>query len=239
MAAKAPVAQEKAPAAPKAKKDKPVLQYYHDGQPMSEDQNKLSSIAYWYTENIPGAKYPGKRGIGGKALVALLKELGIENPRTEAFKVTLPNGIVLSATVQKDGKLVPLVPRSQRPKQDPAAAKARRSVTKAQRAKLTQDALNESKAVTAWKKGGEVGPKPEMPATAELEALLQRKPTKGSAKVAKQSVGVKPTNVGRGAKKVPATKKAPAKAKAPGQTASAKPFKGTFPKKAAASKKTA
>lgn len=221
--------------AEKPKKEKPVLQYYHDGQPISPYQNKLSSIAYWYTKGIDD----GKPRIPAKRFMALLIALGVENPRAQAFSVELPNGIVISATVQKDGKLVPIVPRSERPKVDSSAVKK-------ERAALTSESIAEGKLVSEWKKNGEVGDPPATPATDKLAKLLKRKPTKGSQKAA-ATPSVKATNVGKGAKKVPASKKsAPAKAaakktaapskKAP---AGAKPFAGSFPKKAAASKKTA
>lgn len=226
--------------AEKPKKEKPVLQYYHDGMPISEYQNKLSSIAFWYTKGIEGAtkNSAGHESMKAKPFVALLHALGVENPRTEAFSVELPNGIVISATVQKDGKLVPIVPRSERPKVDSSAAKK-------ERAELTSASMAEGKLVAEWKQGGEVGDKPATPATDKLAKLLKRRPTKGSQKAA-AAPSVKATNVGKGAKKVPA-KKAPAKKataakKAPASKkaqAGAKPFAGAFPKKAAASKKTA
>jgi hypothetical protein len=226
----------------KTKKAKVIVQYYHDGKPISEAQNKISSIAWWYTDGIPGAivDEKGKGHLPAPELRKVLADLGVTDTKT-AFSVELPNGVRLSSTL---GKLVAPEPKVKGTKDAvkkaaPKKAKAPTlSATKKAKAALVAASKVEGAAIKAWKEAGEVGPKPETPATDELTALLERKPSGGTKKAA-QVTGVVPTNVGRGAKKVPATKKAaPKKATIPSAKAAAKKApaaKKAAPKKAAPS----
>lgn len=109
--------------------------------------------------------------------------------KTTAAKTTAAKKGTTSAksTASKTAKKsAPATPRASSPKAP--------RVTKAQRAELAQDARREDTLVKAWREGGEVGPRPETPATEKLKALP---PSRGAQKVANQGGGVKPTNKDR------------------------------------------
>ena len=82
--------------------------------------------------------------------------------------------------------------------------------------------MEERAALRRWEEGGKKGPRPATPLTDALNARDAAKrasePTPAKkAPAAKRTAGVKPTNVGKGAKKVPATTKkaAPRRQSAP------------------------
>lgn len=102
---------------------------------------------------------------------------------TAAKKGTTPAKSTASKTAKKSA---PARSRASSPKVP--------RVTKAQRAELALDARREDTLVKAWREGGEVGPRPETPATEKLAALP---PSKGAQNVANQQAGVKPTNKDR------------------------------------------
>lgn len=198
------------------KKERVVIQYYHDGQPISPYQNKLSSIAYWYTRGIDGKDTVR---VSSQRLKELLTKLGVKEPKTTLFDVTLPNGVRISSTL---GSLVPLVPRVK--KSETPAAQGVRAKNYAQREKAKQR-IAETAQVKKWKDGGEVGPKPTTPALDELKAFTgDRMLSKGAQKatqVSKQA-SVKPTKAnGKTIRKAPAKKVAAAAKKAPAKKAAA------------------
>lgn len=68
------------------------VRLYHDGKAMPDSQNKLSSVAYYYTKGID--KKADRIGVG--ALVKLLEKSGADLASGK-WSVKLPNGVVLSA----------------------------------------------------------------------------------------------------------------------------------------------
>jgi hypothetical protein len=70
-----------------------AVQYTKDGSPISASQNKLSSMAYWYTGGIDG----DAPRVSTARFLELLQELGVEDPRQPGWEVTLPNGKKLGA----------------------------------------------------------------------------------------------------------------------------------------------
>lgn len=69
------------------------VRYVCDGRVMPDNQNRLSSIAYQYTNGIK----KGERRIGSAELGALLKKLGVADPKAPGWKVELPNGVKVEA----------------------------------------------------------------------------------------------------------------------------------------------
>lgn len=90
---------------------------YHDGHPMPDSQNSLSSVAYYYTKTIDG----DAPRVSTDRLIALLVEKGVTDPRGTSWDVKLPNGITLSSRVDGDTKAVKVIDR---PKAAPAAKKS-------------------------------------------------------------------------------------------------------------------
>ncbi len=76
------------------------VDYFHDGKACPASQNRLSSLAWYYTKGIDG----DEPRISAAALVILLKKAGVENPTTTAWKVELPNGVTLQAKARKAAK---------------------------------------------------------------------------------------------------------------------------------------
>ncbi len=193
------------PAATKKEKTtaKPVVQYYHDGAPISPYQNKLSSIAYWYTNGCPGAKVSevnGHEAMSSKDFQALLTKLGVKDPKGTAFEVKLPNGITISATI---GKLVPIKPRVK--KADQPEAVAARKAAKDNAAESAAFKAEQAK-VRAWETNGKTGSRPKTPVSDKL-------------------IGTKAPAAKAAAKRTPSArvrKTTPAKAKAPTKKAAAK-----------------
>lgn len=74
------------------------IRFTHDGKLVAASQNKLSSVAWFYTKPL---------GAGGgrmkvKELLDLLKKLGVADPNSAGWSVELPNGVTLGAV--KDGE---------------------------------------------------------------------------------------------------------------------------------------
>lgn len=86
----------KAGAAKATAKAGPAVRLYHDGKPMPDSQNKLSSVAYYHTKDV--AK--GKPRVGTDDLRAILAKAGIADPEHTAWSHTLANGVVLSSVVE-------------------------------------------------------------------------------------------------------------------------------------------
>jgi hypothetical protein len=94
------------------------IRFTHDGKPVAPSQNKLSSVAWFYTKNL------GKGG--GRMKVtefkALLAKLGVADPMAPGWAVKLPNGITVG-TVKEGQKPAP-VEKAEKP-----TTKGRPSVT--------------------------------------------------------------------------------------------------------------
>lgn len=87
------------PEAPKAprKVTTPGLRFFHDDQPMPDSQNKLSSVAWYYTRGCDTTDQA--RRISTGELKAILSDAGITDPTTTEWEHTLPNGTTLAAKV--------------------------------------------------------------------------------------------------------------------------------------------
>lgn len=76
-----------------------TVRLHHDGKPMPDSQNKLSSVAYYYTKGIKG---DGRLTTDAfRALVAKEAKLSEAELLTHAWSVKLPNGITVSAKVER------------------------------------------------------------------------------------------------------------------------------------------
>jgi hypothetical protein len=207
-------------------KQKVVIQYAIDGVPITNPSvNSLSGVAYFHTKGVEA----GTDRITTKQLVEALSKAGIENPKTTAFTFPLGNGKTLTATV---GALAEKVARVKKADQPDAVAK--KLVAKARLERQTL-AKTEAAALSAWRKGGEVGPKPETPNLDALGVSLARKETKAAAKAPAKKAAVKPTkrNGKTVAKKAPVAKVAATTRPAAPAATGGKVFRGSFPKVAA------
>lgn len=85
--------------ATKPKTKKQTIRFFHDGRPMPDSQNSISSLAYYFTRDIEGEA----PRISTAALVDILtKESGKSDLRSSSWDVTLPNGVALAARVAGD-----------------------------------------------------------------------------------------------------------------------------------------
>jgi len=195
------------------------MQYSRDGKPIvNPSVNSLSGFAYFYTKGIDD-----KPRVSVARLEKILKGLGVTDPRSEAFEVALPNGVVIAGTPTEGD--APKAAKKATAVEDPAAvAAAKEAAAKTKLARIDEMKAEGTK-VKAWKDGGEVGPRPETPVTdkrtAELEA---KKPNKVAATVkgkAAEKAAVKATKVpakkatSATGKRAHAAKKAPARRVAP------------------------
>lgn len=175
---------EKKPAKPAeaAKKAKPIMQYFREGKPITNPSvNHLAGVAYSYTKGVDG-----KDRISAKRLREILAELGVGDPRCEAFDVQLPGGMRISATV---GALAPVPAKSPKASTPKTTPKPKPEVnasglTPAAQAKADhiQALKDEGKAVKAWHDKGEHGPRPATPAMDKANAALQASEAKARAK---------------------------------------------------------
>lgn len=69
------------------------IRYYHDDKPMPDSQNKMSSVAYYFTKGLED----GKARLGTKDFVTLLNTVGVQDVSAVPWTVTLANGVVVSA----------------------------------------------------------------------------------------------------------------------------------------------
>lgn len=91
--------------------------FTHDGKPVSATQNKLSSVAWFYTNGL--AAGGGRLKVG--ELKALLKREGVEDPHKPGWSVKLANGITIGCVAA--GATIPEVPKD--PKQPKLATAAK------------------------------------------------------------------------------------------------------------------
>lgn len=211
-AKKAPAAKKAAPKKEKAPKS--VVQYWRNGEPITNPSvNSLSGVAYFYTKGVDG----DRPRITTDELIALLKKAGVEVPVTKPFEVTLPGpkATVIKATIGKLEEHKPRVKKSETPAAKAAAAATKKSATNVRTAKAETEALQ------AWEDGGKKGPRP---ATPQLDGMKD--------KLSKRTPAAKPAAKKAPAKKAAApAKKAPAAAKvAPSTGVKPKPFTGPLPK---------
>lgn len=101
-AVQAAATPKKAPAARKRStsttpRQAQTVDFSHDGKACPPSQNRLSSLAWYYTKGIDG----DEPRISAAALTALLAKAGIDEPNAKAWTHTLPNGVKLSAKARK------------------------------------------------------------------------------------------------------------------------------------------
>lgn len=161
--------------ASKTKPEKAVIQYWKNGHPISRAQNKISSIAWWYTDHIdPTREHLGKDDrLSAEELRALLTKLGVTDVKAP-FEVSLPNGVVLKATV---GRL--FAPEPNTTKRKKGAAKKKKAPSKRKAA---------AKKAPAKKRAAKKAAPTKKAAPAKAAAKTTTAPAKASA-APKQAVG--------------------------------------------------
>lgn len=73
---------------------KATVTFTKDGKAVGTSQQRLSSMAYWYTKGIDG----DTPRVSVARFREVLAELGVTEPETTTWAVTLPNGIKIGAT---------------------------------------------------------------------------------------------------------------------------------------------
>lgn len=116
------------------------IQYSHDGKAMPASQNKLSSMAYYFTKGIDG----DTARVSTERFIELLTKGGASDPRSSNFSVNLSNGITISAVVA--GTVASAAPKAA-PKA-PAAKKA----TANKKASAKRDVTPQPKKVSRTRK---------------------------------------------------------------------------------------
>lgn len=87
--------------APKRQAATQTVRLFHDSKPMPDSQNKLSSVAYYYTKGIGGEKVARITTDALRTLVAKESGVAVDDLATTAWSVKLPNGVKLSAKVER------------------------------------------------------------------------------------------------------------------------------------------
>lgn len=72
---------------------KATVTFTKDGKAVGTSQQRLSSMAYWYTKGIDG----DSPRVSVARFREVLAELGVTDPETTTWAVTLPNGIKIGA----------------------------------------------------------------------------------------------------------------------------------------------
>lgn len=107
----------------------PSVRWTHNGEPVTDSMNKLSTMAYFFTKDLGGK---GSKRIGAADFRKVLAKLGVEDPEHTTFEVTLPNGITVGAVHNGTGPAT----RADKPtKRTPAKATPAKSTTKRTTAK--------------------------------------------------------------------------------------------------------
>jgi hypothetical protein len=154
---------------PAPKTERVAVQYYRDGKPITNPSvNSLSGVAFTYCKGVDG-----KPRVSVKRLIEVLAELGVGNPRSEAFDVQLPGGMRISATV---GSLVPHQPKATTSEAAATAAAKGAKATPAKKAPATK--------ATAKKAPAAKKPPARRPARPVTKASQTRNNGKASTKVA-------------------------------------------------------
>lgn len=73
---------------------KATVTFTKDGKPVGTSQQRLSSMAYWYTKGIDG----DAPRVSVARFRVILAGLGVTEPETTTWAVELPNGIKIGAT---------------------------------------------------------------------------------------------------------------------------------------------
>lgn len=112
------------------------ITFTHDGKPVSTTQNKLSSVAWFYTNGLGAGG--GRLKVG--ELKALLKGKGVEDPQKPPWSVKLSNGITIGCVAS--GAAIPAV----EPKLA-TAPKAPKSTAKKPAAKSNVTSIDKARAL--------------------------------------------------------------------------------------------
>lgn len=141
------------------------VHFTHDGKLVAATQNKLSSVAWFYTKGL--GKGGGRLKVG--ELVALLKTLGVDEPHKAGWSVKLSNGVTLGA-VKKGETPTPIA----KPPTVSKRAAAGKRVGDAIKAKRVAKAKTAAK--TPAKKSTKATPKKQ---TAKARKAAEAKSAKG------------------------------------------------------------
>jgi hypothetical protein len=79
---------------------RPAVRFHHDGQPMPDSQNRLSSLAWGFTRGLDGER----PRISVTELRKLLADAGVPDPKSAPWSVKLANGITIAAKVERPAK---------------------------------------------------------------------------------------------------------------------------------------
>lgn len=123
------------------------IRFTHDGKLVSATQNKLSSVAWFYTK--PLGKGGGRMKVA--ELKKLLAELGVSDPMTPGWSVKLPNEVTLGAV--KEGETPTPIEKPTQPKLSTAKATKATKAAKAT-AKKSPAKKSPAKKRAAKKSGG-------------------------------------------------------------------------------------
>lgn len=121
--------------APKAS----AVHFTHDGKLVSATQNKLSSVAWFYTKPLGAGG--GRMKVG--ELKSLLAELGVSDPFVPGWSVALPNGVTLGAVAPGSTPAPVEKPKMAAPKK-PAASTAKKPAARKATTKGIIDAVKRS-----------------------------------------------------------------------------------------------
>lgn len=112
--------------------------FTHDGKPVSATQNKLSSVAWFYTNGLGAGG--GRMKVG--ELKSLLKNQGVDDPHKPDWSLKLPNGITIGCVAS--GTAIPPVEKTAKmataPKPKASTSKGPAKVPAAKTAAATKTA---------------------------------------------------------------------------------------------------
>lgn len=152
------------------------IRFTHDGKLVAASQNKLSSVAWFYTKPLGG----GGGRMKVKELLDALKKLGVSDPNVAGWSVTLPNGVTLGAV--KDGETPKPVDK---PKAEKAAKATKTTAKKSTATKAPAKAKPTPKKQTAKAKAASTSAPSKLApdnrtrkATAKKSAVAARKITR-------------------------------------------------------------
>jgi hypothetical protein len=112
------------------------VQYFKDGRAIPASQNKLSSMAYYFSRGLDGDK-PRIGTAEFVAVIAKATKLEPSKVTTSSFDCKLPNGIVIAARVKGDDTPVAVPEKAERAPRKAAAAKKSTAAKKAPAKKAT------------------------------------------------------------------------------------------------------
>jgi len=106
-----------------------TVRWTHNGEPVTDSMNKLSTIAYFFSGKIGGDDV---KRLGAAEFRKVLADLGVADPEHTTFDVVLPNGKRVGATVVGE-KPAPAAKATAKPAAAKPAAKKATPAKKATR----------------------------------------------------------------------------------------------------------